>query len=231
MQTQASHGAQVAKVQAVSGLIFSLFLVLHLVNTALAAQGEAAYNGFQRALRPIYQSPVIEVSVVLTPLVVHIVAGIMRVRARRKLGHKPDAHVALRTRLHRYSGYFLALFVFGHIAATRLPGLLRGAYPEFMGVAYTFQLAPYYFYPYYSLLALAGLYHMLHGSQLAFGIMGVRVPNLLRKGPGFWVPTTAIATFVMLGVAGVGGLLFSIPDASHYPYPRFVQEVLAAVGL
>lgn len=227
-KSKPSRAAQLAKIQAISGLVFSLFVFLHLVNTALAALGPEAYNGFQRAIRPIYQQPLIEVFVVLTPLVVHIVAGVLRVRARPSTR---GAKVPPRLRWHRYSGYFLAFFVFGHIAATRLPSLLRDAYPEFMGVAYTFQFAPYYFYPYYVLLALAGLYHMLHGSLLAFGILGVQAPRVLRQGPGFWVPTGASALMVMLGVAGVGGLLFAIPDASAYAYPRVVQEVLLALGL
>jgi len=56
-----------------------------------------------------------------------------------------------------------ATFIAGHIAATRLPAILRGIYPEFEGVAYTFQFAPYFFYWYYPVLAIAGVFLFVPG--------------------------------------------------------------------
>jgi hypothetical protein len=40
---------RLARVQAVSGLVFLLFVSVHLMNTMLAAYSPAAYNGYQRA--------------------------------------------------------------------------------------------------------------------------------------------------------------------------------------
>jgi len=50
-------------------------------------------------------------------LLTHITSGVLRMRTRRGTKAQP----ALRLRLHRYAGYFLAIFVFGHIGATRVP--------------------------------------------------------------------------------------------------------------
>ena len=40
-------------VQAVSGLLFGIFVGLHLLNTWLAALGPDVYDGVQSALRPL----------------------------------------------------------------------------------------------------------------------------------------------------------------------------------
>lgn len=225
--SRSTVAARWARVQALSGLTFSVFATLHLVNTMLGALGPGAYNAFQRALRPIYQSPAVELGLILVPLVVHIFASVTRMRMRR--GSSPAS--APRTRAHRYAGYFLLTFVFGHIAATRLPPLIRGAYPEFEGVAYTFQWMPGWFYPYYTLLALAGLVHAAIGVPLALSILGVRVPMTLRRGPAFWAPLAIAGALLVLGVAGLGGLLFPVADMATHPYSRLVQEVNAAIGL
>lgn len=207
------------RVQAASGLVFLLFASLHLLNTALAALGPDAYNGFQRALRPVYQHPVVEVSLILAPLGVHIAAGLLRMRGRPR--RQP---AGLRQRVHRYAGYFLMLAMAGHVYATRQPALQHGAWPEFEGVAFTFQFLPAWFYPYYAALALAGVLHAALGVPLALGVLGARVPAVLRRGRGLWIPAGVLAALVVLGVAGLGGLLYPIADQSSHPYAVLLQE-------
>ena len=127
-----------ARLQAWSALIFLAFLSLHLLNTALAALGSSPYNGFQRAARTVYQFPAVELGVILVPLLVHVASGVMRIRVRRG---RPSPS-APRTLVHRYAGYALLAFIVGHVSATRLPSLFLGMYPEFDGVAYSFQFLP-----------------------------------------------------------------------------------------
>ena len=210
------------RVQALSGLTFLVFAALHLANTALAALGPAVYNGFQRTLRPIYQYPAVELALVLAPIVVHIAAGIVRMRQRKGL----RAPTALRARVHRYAGYFLMLFIVGHVGATRLPPLLAGAYPEFEGVAFTFQFLPLWFYPYYFALGLAGLLHAAIGTPLALAALGLPIRAAWRRGARFWAPVSVAAVCVVLGVAALGGLVYAVPDYSLHPFSQLVQKVV-----
>lgn len=210
-----------------SGLVFFAFAALHLVNTALAALGPDAYNAFQRLLRPLYQSVGGELVLVAVPLIIHVATGIARIRMRKG----PTAKASLQTRLHRYAAWFLLVFVFGHIAATRGPSLLWGIYPEFEGVSYSFVLAPYWFYPYYVLLGLAGVFHGGRGALLAAASLGAKVPASLRKGVGFWAPIAVAGTLVVLGVMGLGGVLYDVPDASQHPFARLAHELPKKLGL
>jgi succinate dehydrogenase / fumarate reductase cytochrome b subunit len=223
----AGSAQRLARIQAVSGLLFSLFLLIHLTNTGLALRGGAAYDAFQRMFRPIYQHPLIELGVIALPLIVHVWAGVQRMRARKG----QVARANLRTRLHRYSAYYLLVFIVGHVLATRGPSLMRGVYPEFGGVAWAFQVAPYWFFPYYTLLALAGLYHSVHGAHIALGVLGVRSPRLLRKGAGFWLPVGSAALLLFLAVLSFGGFMYAVPDESAHPFAQLGSSVLAQLGL
>jgi succinate dehydrogenase/fumarate reductase cytochrome b subunit len=114
------------RVQAASGLTFSVFLTLHLINTMLGSAGPDAYDGFQASARAFYQHPLFEYIVVLIPLVVHLGASITRILRRRRR-HLPRP--GLRLRLHRYSGWFLLAVISGHVSATRGVGFFFDAPP------------------------------------------------------------------------------------------------------
>ena len=216
------NNQKLARVQAVSGLLFSLFALVHLSNTALAVLGADVYDGFQSAARSVYQSPLLEVTLIGV-LFVHIVSGILRMRARRGSKAKPP----LRLRLNRYAAYYLAIFIFGHIAATRLPALLADAPPFFGGVSFSMHFAPWWFYPYYALLGIAGLYHAFYGIPVALGVLGVRAPQLVRRGPGFWAPVTAGAGVIVAAVLAFGGFLYEIDDPFDNDFARAYQAAAA----
>ena len=215
------NNARLARVQAVSGLLFSLFVLVHLINTALAVLGADLYDGFQTAARSVYQSPLLELALIGT-LVVHIVSGILRMRARRRSKAKPP----LRLRLHRYASYYLAIFIFGHIGATRLPALLADAPPFFGGVSFSMHFAPWWFYPYYALLGIAGLYHAFYGIPVALGVMGVRAPQFIRRGAGFWVPVGAGAGVIIAALLAFGGFLYEIDDPFDNDYARAYEAAI-----
>jgi hypothetical protein len=213
--------ATLVRVQAASGLVFAVFGSLHLINTALGAFGPEVYNGFQRALRPFYQHPLVEISSILVPLVVHAVASVLAMRGRRGQAGHPSAG----TRAHRYAGWFLLAAMGGHIAATRGPALLTGAVPEFEGVAFTFQFLPAIFYPYYTLLALTGVVHLYIGVPTALRRLGVRVPAAWTSGLRSRVALNLAVFTLLFGLAGLGGLLFPLNDLSAHPFAVQVQAV------
>ncbi len=209
------------RAQAVSGVLFAVFLAVHLANTALAAFSEAWYERFQAAVGPWYRFPLVEFGLILVPLVVHLSAGVLRARRRR-----PAAGVPWRMRLHRWSAWFLALVIFGHIAAVRGPQVLFGVAPEFEGVAFALWWQPFFFYPYYLLLALAGLYHGANGLLYALGMLRIRVSPRWREGRRFWIPVGAVAVLLVASVLGFGGWLHPTSDALDHPYARLYEKWL-----
>ena len=148
------------KLQAGTGLLFAAFVLVHLLNTWLAALGPGAYDGVQALLRNGYQWLPVE-AVLLAALVVHIVVGIMRIAS------EPRRTLTLRSRIHRYTGFFLMVVIVGHVLAVRGPSWFFDVYPGFAGLAFTIDYLPGYFYPYYLLLGMAGFYHALNGIGIA----------------------------------------------------------------
>ncbi|MBT8467896.1 MAG: hypothetical protein KJN97_04010 [Deltaproteobacteria bacterium] len=214
-----------SRIQSISGLLFSLFALVHLSNTALAVLGPDLYNGFQSSVRSVYQWPLLELALVAT-LVVHIGSGVLRMRGRRGSKAKPP----LRLRLHRYAAYYLAIFVFGHMAATRLPALVADAPPFFGGVSFSLHYMPWFFYPYYALLGIAGLYHLFYGVPAALGVVGIRAPQAIRRGPGFWIPVTTGAAMIVVALLGFGGVLYAIDDPFDNDFARAYEAAAAYVS-
>jgi succinate dehydrogenase/fumarate reductase cytochrome b subunit len=211
---------RLARIQAQSGIVIALFLALHLLTTLMAVRGPAGYDGTQRIVRYVYQNPITE-PLLLAAIVVHIGAGIARLRRRTK-----TENVTPRIRLHRYSAYFLTLAIVGHVAATRLPDVLFDIHVGFAALSYTLGRFPAIFFPYYVTLALAGLYHGAHGVYVALGTLGVRVPVSLRKGPGFNVPYAIIGAGLVLGLLAIGGVLFTIHDPRDNDFARLGESLL-----
>ena len=218
MAAPAAAAARLARVQAISGLLFLVFVSLHLVNTMLAALGPGVYNGYQRTLRPFYQFPLLEIGLVMAPLLVHIYAGVRRLR-------RGPAPRTLRTRLHRWSGIFLLAVIFGHIAAVRGASLFAGLYPEFEGLSFSLWAVPWLFYPYYATFSVAAVYHGINGVLTALGILGVRVPSALRSGAGFWAPVAVGATLCLVGILGMGGWLFPVADPATSEAARLAERL------
>lgn len=210
------------RVQALSGLAFSLFLTLHLVNTSVAAFGREAYDGTQAALRTAYQAPPVELALVFVPLVVHIAAAVTSmVRRGRKALRLPTSPSI---RAHRIAGYVLLLFIVGHVLATRGLGWLFGAPPGFDGVAFAIVWVPAYFVPYYAALGLAGVVHGVVGITMSLKILGLapseRLVGSLRKGA--WV----LGALIVAAVASFAGAFGEVRTrAVASDYARTVQAV------
>ena len=209
------------RAQALSGLALTLFTGVHLVNAMLAAL-PGRYDAFQRVVRVAYQSPVVELLLVALPLLVHVAAGV-RALARRE---RSTATAPLRTRLHRWAAWYLLLVITGHVLATRGTELLYGVYPESLGLHFAIAWIPWFFLPYYALLALGGLYHAAHGTLVALGRLGVRVPSASSAPSRFW-PVIALASALLLaGIAGMAGWLYAQPD----PFASEYAEVYRAMA-
>jgi succinate dehydrogenase/fumarate reductase cytochrome b subunit len=207
-------------IQAASGLIFAAFLVLHLSNTWLASLGPGPYDGVQAVLRGVYQFAPFE-ALLLAALSVHAVCGVLRIII------EPKRALSTRARWHRYSGFFLLVFIGGHIFAVRGASWFYGVYPGFEGLAFSIAAVPGYFYPYYFLLAVAGLYHGLNGAGIAVSRLGR--PTAL-SGAALRRITAAGAVLTVLALGGFGGWFYDVGDVRSSGFAvlttRIASEVL-----
>ncbi|MFT5151000.1 MAG: succinate dehydrogenase/fumarate reductase cytochrome b subunit [Planctomycetota bacterium] len=125
-----SNVRRMIRIQAISGLVFGTFLILHLVNTLCASGGQESYDGVIDSVRAYYQWPLTEAGVVGIFGLVHIAIGLRCALARRRSkrafraeGGAPPP-VPTWSPIHRVTGWFLLFVIFSHFLATRGPGLM-----------------------------------------------------------------------------------------------------------
>ncbi len=210
--------------QAISGLIFAIFALLHLSTHLFAPGGRELYAQVQGVMRLVYQTAIIEIVFALA-LVVHIACGVMSARRRKKSG-RAKAPLPARARWHRRSGWFLAIFILGHILATRGLNLWKEVDVGFDALSFAYWWSPAYFYPYYAGLGLLGLYHVVHGSMVACGRLGLRWPRWATRGPGFWLPVCAFGLGLVLAFLAFDGRLFEIPDPRKNDYAEIYGDLV-----
>lgn len=189
-------------IQAATGLIFAVFLALHLANTWLASLGPGTYDGVQSVLRSFYQFAPFE-ALLLAALSVHALTGVLRIVT------EPKRTLSRRARWHRYAGFFLMVVIGGHILAVRGASWFYDVYPGFEGLAFSISAVPGYFYPYYFLLAVAGLYHGLNGAGIALARLGRPVA---LTGAALQRSTAAGAVLTVLALGGFGGWFYDVGD-------------------
>lgn len=231
VSTSASRG--LARIQALSGLVFATFLVLHLGNTLTALFGQAAYDEVQGALRLYYQTRVIEV-VLLAAAVVHGGAGLTR--WWRRPSTKSGARPPWRLRFHRWSGYYLLIAFAGHVLATRSPDWFYGIPVDFSFVTFSLDTWPGIFYPYYVGLFASGAYHLVHGTVVAVRVIrasadrspvgsGLRIVDAIARSR-----LAALAGIILAvgAVAALGGRFFVVDTQRSADYRAFYERVAPA---
>ncbi|MBX7083791.1 MAG: hypothetical protein K1X88_31565 [Nannocystaceae bacterium] len=215
-----------ARLQAVTGLTFAVFLTVHLFALCASALGPGWYDGVQRSTQVVYRAAPYEWLLLLLPLLVHIVVGVMRMRRRpRRTAPLPWA-----VRLHRLSAWFLLAVIFGHAGATRGLQAVYDVDCGFAGVSFAMAWMPGFFTVYYALLAIAGLVHGVYGVSSALATLGVRVgapTQVLRRAA---VPLVVIGLLAIAGVASFGGWLYAIPQPFDNDYARVYRDVFGVGG-
>ncbi len=212
---------RLAMVQAVSGVVFAVFLALHLATTSSAAGGAALYDGVLAALRRVYRPTLaVELLLIGVPAVVHIACAVLALLARRgtRAPRSP-----LRVRVHRATGYVLLVAIGGHVFATRvMPALATGATAtgaaDFSYLAYSLLNWPGFMRPYYLVFGVAGAIHLALGlgvaTQVLFG----------RRGPAMaTVGRVSVAAAVVAGVLVAAGVSRMIVGAGQASVARFAE--------
>ena len=223
-------------IQAASGALFAFFLTLHLLTASSGLLGQASYDATLGVLRKLYRPHiVVEVSLIGGSALVHIACAVAQMRRRRQI-------IALRgswwMKAHRLSGYFLLLVLFGHVFATRIaPTLATGptatGKADFAFLAYAALSVPWFFWPYYLLLALAGATHLGLGLHLASRILRRKTAASSTAAPGAaranspvggapsGMRLAVVLVFAILVVGGVFRILSLAGDASRDRFPEY----------
>ncbi len=211
------------QIQAATGLIFGGFLVFHLLNTWLAALGPEVYDGVQGALRSVYQASVVE-ALILAALAVHLVAGLLRIAV------EPRRQLSARARWHRYAGFFLLVFIGGHIFAVRGSSWFYDVYPGFEGLAFSIAAVPAYFYPYYFLLAVAGFYHGLNGAGMALSRLAPAAASAsLLRTVTLKRATVVGALLTLAALGGLGGWYYDVGNVAESDFAKLTTGIAEEV--
>jgi len=189
--------AQLARLQAASGLTFAFFLTLHLLTTAAGAGGATAYDGALAIFRRVYRPALaVELVLIAIPALVHVACAVLQIVDRRRRGVPASSPIA-----HRLAGYVLLAAIGGHVFATRVMPAFGDGPADFSYLAYSLLNWPLFMRPYYVVLGVAGAVHLVIGTTIA-----CRVLRIARPRPRVAFAGAAIAALVVaLGVAGIIG--------------------------
>ena len=223
-------------IQAASGVLFACFLTLHLLTASSGLLGGARYDATLDVLRRLYRPHIaVEVSLIGGSALVHIACAIAQMRRRRQI-------IALKgawwMRAHRLAGYFLLLVFFGHVFATRIaPTLATGptatGKADFAFLAFAALSVPWFFWPYYLLLGLAGATHLGLGLHLASRILRRKTasastaavsadrPNPAIGGAPSRLRLAVVLAFAIVVAGGVFRILWLASDASRDRFPEY----------
>ena len=202
--------ARVARLQALSGLLFAFFLALHLATTASAGGGAAAYDGTLGVLRKIYRPTLaVEILLIGVPALVHVVCGILQIVDRRRHGTPPGSPLA-----HRLAGYVLLAAIGGHVFATRVMPAFGDGPADFSYLAYSILNWGIFMKPYYVVLGVAGAVHLVLGATIAVRVLGLGRPSRRWAFVGAAVAGLVVAT-------GVFGIFAGSATASRERFAVF----------
>ncbi len=198
------------RVQALSGLAFAFFLVLHLATTSAGVGGPAAYDATLSVVRRVYR-PVLAVEIVLiaVPLLVHVACAIVQIVDRRRRAISPTSPL-----VHRLAGYVLLVAIGGHVFATRVMPAMGTGPADFSYLAYSLLNWPIFMRPYYVLLGVAGAVHLVVGASIATRV-------LFHARPGLPLVGAAAALAAIVVGAGAIGLIAGAPYAARTRFSEF----------
>ena len=167
-----------------SGLVISVFVMMHLVNHAASIAGAAKHIEVMSALRMVYRNVFVE-GMLMVAVAVQIFSGLNLFNQLRKNA------TGFYSRLQLWSGLYLAVFFAIHLSAIFVGRLVLNLDTNFyFGVAgintFPFNL---FFIPYYALAILSFFSHVaaVHHKKMRQSILGV-------------TPATQSAIIIGLGV-------------------------------
>ncbi len=160
----------IRKIHYISGLVITLFTVIHLMNHAFSLLGTEKHIEVMNTLRTVYRNLMVE-TVLLCCVLVQIVSGIQLFKSAKK-------NVStFFDKLHIWSGLYLAVFFMIHVGAVLGGRLFLDLDTNFyFGVAglntFPFNI---FFIPYYTLAILSFFGHIaaIHSKKMTNIVVGL----------------------------------------------------------
>ncbi|MBK6265084.1 hypothetical protein JKA74_08540 [Marivirga sp. S37H4] len=184
------------KIHYLSGLTFSVFILLHLFNHLFGFLGADKHIELMNTLRLFYRNPIAEIIFLAASLSL-IVTGIKLFRKRRKLA------VSFFEKLHLWSGLYLAFFLLNHIGAVLGARFFLQLDTNFYFGAAGLNTFPFniFFIPYYSLAIISFFAHIssIHQSKMKQNVFGITPVNQSR-------------TILIFGIVLSGIILLSLTN-------------------
>jgi succinate dehydrogenase hydrophobic anchor subunit len=214
------------KVQAVTGLIISVFTSAHLINHFGMHFGLDVHRAMFRKFRKVYTHPIVE-STLLLSIFAHGAVGLYRYSGLAKDWPRL---------LFQLSGYYLLSVMPIHVIATRYFGPKVGmAEYDITHAAMSARLLPIVFIPYYSLLAASGAIHMLGG--IGRSGAALHIQELLAapsKGAAYLKWSSILGALSVSSALAVMGVYFRYPMAEEAllitdtmsKWPRFISRFI-----
>ncbi|KAI9343904.1 hypothetical protein DFJ73DRAFT_840963 [Zopfochytrium polystomum] len=205
-------------VQNASGLVSTSFILGHTFGHALSILDFELSNKALKLFRKVYQQPVVEFTVVLSSIVVHVGSGIALNWIRRSRKTKrasadgKEAATVTSPELEllynqRRSGYLLSFLYFGHMFMSRGKPLIEFSNSESVDltmITHGLQTKKPSWVVLF-LLTTAGVNHTLLGATYSLKFFGIKVPKI---SPATWKKVQlGVAVLTGLTLAGVGGVL------------------------
>jgi hypothetical protein len=232
--------AAMKQLSAATGLVFGVFVTLHLAtHYTLSVSWELAHST-QLAFRHFYQNPLVEVATFVS-LVLHMYANTQVYLARTKAsssninnkkGRNKSDNVPLELKGHRYAGYALALFVGGHSTATRFGPMFILEDPsvyDYSFAAKVMEFIPRWpFSIYLAVLGMAGGWHLIYGTRAA--IATLRGSSV--AGTTFPMPLKMVAMtshlLVISAVLALNGVYYEVDTQAK---EEFFQRLYSGMGM
>ena len=224
---------------AVSGLLFGLFLVMHLLSHyAITLAGYDEANEILQGLRKVYRNPIFE-AVLFGSLITHMYSNVCLYMSRNRIAstvkeddNKKKKVGTMELNAHRIAGYFLSLSIFGHVTATRLVPMFilddSSEYDYSFAIDAANHLPGPFFFVYLALLGITGGWHLIYGSWSAIAtlrggsIRGKSMPMVLK------VAAMVNHLIIVLSIMVLGGVFYKIDVSSK---SHLHSQVSSALGL
>ena len=217
------------KIQSLSGLFFGFFLVVHLVAHTSNMVSQEVGNSTLIASQKIYRNAIFE-SLLLASVLLHMASNAVIYLRRAKMAKtgppkktdgdkntkkaaKPPPAAAASSvplTLHRYLGYILSVYIFGHVfAVCGAPyltlGLKESEIYDYTMVYLATVAFGNFFAIYLAVMGILGIWHLIYGIRSALTTLAGR--SVQGKPYPLMLTFLAIAGSVLLilGVMGIAG--------------------------
>jgi succinate dehydrogenase hydrophobic anchor subunit len=236
--------AEWRQLQAASGLVFGLFVILHFVSHYANIESWSSGLSMLLKMRGWYQRPVVEV-VVFASLLLHMVANtnVYMKRAAMEKSSKlkkdgdskkgsPSPPGSIELKGQRITGIILSFIIVGHVAATRGAALFVLDDPSQYDYSVLYRVAkdfPRHVFPIYlCIFGMAANWHFVFGVRSAvYTLLGQSVHN--RPFPLFLKPVAVVLhVLIIVSVLSVTGYRYAVDvrDKDHV-----YEAISKAIGI